>query len=257
MNPEENQVSRKPAGSKPVKKPKLKKRKPSPEKKQHIAAVLILLLTLYLAVNLAVFGILLLDFNRQPGNTQSYTLVLKKNKTRVATVDAALVNNKYGLYVPYSKLSLLADLSIMGDNDNVIIIVRPGDDRVEISSNSSLIYINDNAIRLSKPVIFQINDYLLPIELISNYMDGISVTYDDKNDTCTLLRSTEDDAVISAKIAVPDGLGKCSIPPEPPPSQTSSDTSSETSSAASNSASQSASSSSSGITGNTSSTNSH
>lgn len=214
----------------PVRQPKPVKRKASRAKKQQIAAVLLLLLTLYLLINLAVFGILFLDFNRQPGETISYSLVLRRDKTKVATVDAAQVNNEYGLYVPYSKLSLIADLSIMGDSENVLIIVRPGNDRIEINNNSSLIYINDNAIRLSKPVIFQINDYLLPIELISNYMDGISITYDDKNSTCTLSRSTQSDTLVSAKIVTPDGIGKCSIPPEPTPSETSSDTSSDISS---------------------------
>ncbi len=220
-----NNTGRKPSEVKPARTPKPFKRKASPAKRQQIAAVLILLLTLYLIINLVVFGILLLDFNRQPGETQSYSLVLKKDKSKAATVDAAEANNEYGLYVPYSKLSLIADLSIMGDRDNATIIVRPGNDRIEINNNSSLIYINDNAIRLPKPVIFELNDYLLPIELVSNYMGGITITYDDKKSTCTLFRSTEDDAVVSAKITGPDGLDKCSIPPEPTPSE-SSDTSS-------------------------------
>ncbi len=220
-----NNIGRKPPETKPVQKPKPFKRKASPAKRQQIAAVLILLLTLYLLINLVVFGILLMDFNRQPGETQSYSLVLKKDKSKAATVDAAEANNVYGLYVPYSKLSLIADLSIMGDRNNATIIVRPGNDRIEINNNSSLIYINDNAIRLPKPVIFELNDYLLPIELVSNYMGGIAITYDDKKSTCTLFRSTENDAVVSTKINGPDGLDKCSIPTEPTPSE-SSDTSS-------------------------------
>jgi len=219
-----------PAGALPVQDPKPVKRKASRAKKQQIAAVLLLLLTLYLLINLAVFGILLLDFNRQPDEAKPYTLVLRRDKTKVATIDAAQANNEYGLYVPYSKLSMIADLSIMGDNENIIILVRPGNDRIEINNNSSLIYINDNAIRLSKPVIFQLNDYLLPIELISNYIDGITIAFDDKNSTCTLTRSTQSDVLVAAKIVAPNGIGKCSIPPEPAPSQPSMDTSSDASS---------------------------
>jgi hypothetical protein len=112
----------------------------------------------------------------------------------------------------------------MGDNNNVVIIIRPSNDRIEINNNSSLVYINENAVRLSNPVIFQINEYLLPVELVETYLNGISVSYDNKNHICTMLRSTESDVSVTANIIQPNGLDKCSIPPENTSSAASSDT---------------------------------
>jgi len=55
--------------------------------------------------------------------------------------------------------------------------------------NSTLIYVNGSAARLSVPVIFVEDDFLLPIEIFENYVFGIDIVYNDKTKVCTLSRT--------------------------------------------------------------------
>lgn len=189
------------------------KRKTSPAKKQHITVVLVLLLTFYIILNLIFGGFLYFSFNKKPEEAKIYSLQVKLDNKKLAVLDVNEANNAYGLYIPFRSLSLIGDLSIMGDNQSISVIVRPSGDTIECSKDSSLIYINDNAVRLSSPVLFELTDYLLPIEIVEEYMLGIDITYDDNTGVCTLSRETDGED-LSLKISFPTELERTYFPDE-------------------------------------------
>ena len=190
---------------------KRKKYKPSPAKRQRVLAVMVLLLTMYTLLSLLLGGFLYFSFNKEPKNAQVYSLQLKYDGKRVYSFDKAEANNAYGLYVPFEKLSAICDLGIIGDSESVIILVRPDGGSIECKSNSSLIYVNDNAVRISSPVLFGPDDYLIPVELIKTYMMGIDVTFDDEAMLCVISR-TSDSEDITLKMLLPTELEKTYFP---------------------------------------------
>ncbi|PKM63191.1 MAG: hypothetical protein CVU97_01265 [Firmicutes bacterium HGW-Firmicutes-21] len=187
------------------------KRKQSPIRKQRIIAVLILLLTLYIVISLLIAGFIYFSFNKVSNNTQLYSLQLKYDGKRVHSFETTEVNNSYGLYVPFGKLSEICELSIVGDSETVIIIIRPNGGSIVCKNNSSLVYINDNSVRLSSPILFGSDDYLIPVELVKTYMIGIDITYDDDNMICVISRNADDEN-ITLKMLLPTELDKTYFP---------------------------------------------
>jgi len=204
------QSSRPNVGGKPAKR---YKRRPSAAKKQRIISVLILFLTLYALINLLVAGFVYFSFNRQAKEAQIYSLRLNYDGKRMYSHDAASVNNAYGLYVPFGELSELCDLSIVGDSEAVVILLGANGDGIECRSNSSLIFINDSAVRLSAPVLFGSDDFLIPVELVQTYIIGVDVTYDDKEKLCVISREA-DGTKLSLKMLQPTELEKTYFPEE-------------------------------------------
>lgn len=209
QNPKSNQVR------KPVRKPVQKKlkRKISAAKKQRITAVLILLLTLYLVISLLIGSLLYFSFDKESKSKDIYSLRLYYAETRKYSFESIEVNNTYGLYVPYKALSEICDLGIVGDNGTVIILLSPDGGTIECKNNSSLVYINENAVRISAPVLFEADDYKIPIELIESYMVGIDVAYDEEKMLCTIT-APSDSILISLKVQLPTEILKTYFPDE-------------------------------------------
>lgn len=182
------------------------KRKPSPAKKQRITVVLTLFLTLYLVISLFIASYIYFSFDKESKNADIYSLQLKHDEKRIHTFDSKEVNNSYGLYVPYQKLSDVCNLSIVGDSDTVIIMISPDCGTIKCTKDSSLIYINNNPVRVSAPVLFGKNDYLIPIELIDLYFIGVDVAYN--NDKMLCIISTATKSPITLKMQLPTELEK-------------------------------------------------
>lgn len=189
---------------KPIRKPVQKKikRKVSTARKQRIVAVLILLLTLYLLISLSIGGLIYFSFDKEAKSDDIYALKLYQAETRKYSFESTIVNNAYGLYVPYKALSELCNLGIAGDDGTVIILLSPDGGTIECKNNSSLVYINDNAVRISAPVLFESDDYKIPIELIESYLIGVEVVYNEETMLCTVT-APEDSADITLKVQFP------------------------------------------------------
>ncbi|HAN20281.1 MAG: hypothetical protein A2Y15_07965 [Clostridiales bacterium GWF2_36_10] len=186
--------------------PKKFKRKHSPARKQRVTAILVLLLTIYLIINLFIAGLIYFSFDIESKNADVYSLQLNYNEKKVFAFEATQVNNAYGLYVPFEKLSTICDLSIIGDSKNVVIMISPDSGTIRCMKDSSLVYINDNAVRLSMPILFEATDYMIPVELVDSYLIGVDVAYDKEKLLCTI--STTMDSVISLKMQLPTELEK-------------------------------------------------
>lgn len=188
------------------------KRKSSPVKKKRKIVFLILLLTLYFIINLLIAGFIYFSFNNNSNNAELYSVKICLDEERLYSFEPKEVNNAYGLYVPFQKLCSICDFTIVGDSENINILVRPSGDAVKCKNNSSLIYVNDNAVRLSSPILFQSNDYLIPIELIETYIVGVDVEYNEDKYLCSISRKSEDN--VELKILLPNELEKTYFPKE-------------------------------------------
>lgn len=164
-----------------------KKRRRSSFAFTQIVAVLIVFLAFYLAISLFIAGSIYYSFNTTAKNTEIYSLNVIYDETVVFKAGAQNVNNEYGLYVPFENLSSIANIGLAGDGDELTLFIIGTDNRIECTRNSSLIVINDNPVRISAPILYDNSDYLIPIVLIENYINGIDVLYDDEEMICKVI----------------------------------------------------------------------
>lgn len=190
--------------------PKLK-RKNARARRQRFTAVLFLFLTLYLLISLLAAGFIYFSFEKESKSDDVYALQLNLVDKKMFSFEALDVNNIYGLYIPFEKLSTLCGLSIAGDSDNVIILLSKDGGTIKCTNNSSLVYINENAVRLSAPVLFETNDYMIPIDLVESYLIGVIVSYDQDKMLCTVSASADSDE-ITLKMQMPSETSKVYFP---------------------------------------------
>ena len=114
----------------------------------------------------------------------SVRLVYDEKVLHKLTAEAA--NNEYGLYIPFSYLTEIGSFGLAADGDDVTLFIIGTDNRIRCTKNSSLIVINDNPIRISAPILYGDEDYLIPMVLIENYITGINVEYDEKLMICSV-----------------------------------------------------------------------
>ncbi len=168
-------------------------------------AVLIVFLAFYLAITLFIGGLIIYSFNDTAKNTEIYSLNVVFDDRIVHKQSAAKANNEYGLYVPFSYLQEIGTFGIAGDGDEATLFIVGTDNRIECTINSSLMIINDNPVRISAPLLYEEGDYLIPIVLFENYINGIEINYDDKKMVCSLV-SDADRSDIELKLLLPEAL---------------------------------------------------
>ena len=207
---EENNVQTTPQKD-PIVKKAAKKRRRRSSAASSILAVLIVFLAFYLVISLFIAGLILYSFNSTAENTEIYSLNVIYDETVVYKADAQTVNNEYGLYVPFSYLSDIANIGLAGDGDDVTLFLIGTDNRIECTKNSSLIVINDNPIRISAPVLYENSDYLIPIVLIENYINGIDVNYDDEKMICQVINDIGK-SDIELKLHLPEDMEAAYFP---------------------------------------------
>ncbi len=159
-------------------------------------AVLITFLTLFLIFSLLSAVLIAVLFYSGTNSNELYSIVLRKDGVRVSSISASNANNSYGLYVPYGRISEIADISIVGDEEKVTLICLPSGGTVTCNADSTLIYINGSAARLSIPVIYSGGEWLLPAEIFENYIFGIQVTFDEDTHVCTIEHKSENDVTL-------------------------------------------------------------
>ena len=186
----------------PPSRPQRPKQKPAPKKKRSLSAgekrgAQMLLAILFVAALIYVVAMLIIalfiwySFGTLSETTTLYALrVLDSDgETRIASYSVEEANNRYGLYVPYSVLATHCNFGVAGDNERITIYLPDaGGSTGSILCNrdSSLVEINGSPVRLSAPVFFEGNDYLLPLSLFEKYLSGLDITYDDEKQLCVL-----------------------------------------------------------------------
>lgn len=158
---------------------------------QMLLAILLVALTIYLAAVLIIAFFIWYSFGTLSENTTLYALrVLESDgETRIASYSVEQANNRYGLYVPYSVLAPVCSFGVAGDSEQVTLYMPDaGGSTGSILCNrdSSLVEINGSSVRLPAPVLFEGNDFLLPVSLFETYLSGLDVAYDSETQICTL-----------------------------------------------------------------------
>lgn len=174
-------------------------------------AVLIVFLTFYLGISLFIAGSIYYSFTSTAKNTEIYSLNVIYDETVVFKASASTVNNEYGLYIPFDSLASIANIGLAGDGDDVTIFLIGSDNRIECTKNSSLIVINDNPVRISSPILYENGDYLIPVLLVENYINGIDVVYDDEKMVCQVINDIGK-SDIELTLHLPEDMKKADFP---------------------------------------------
>ncbi|MBQ3230014.1 MAG: hypothetical protein IJO64_03280 [Clostridia bacterium] len=199
--------------AKPVKKPT---KKPIKKKREsgmftQALAYFIVFLAFYIVITLFVGGLIIYSFNDTAKNTEIYSIGIVYGEKTLHKIDAQDANNEYGLYIPFSYLTEIGSFGIAGSGDDVTLFIIGTDNRIECKKNSSLIVINDNPIRISAPILYQNDEYMIPVVLLENYINGIDVTYDDEKMVCSVA-SDIGKTNVALKLLLPDEMEKSYFP---------------------------------------------
>lgn len=198
-----------------VKKPRQTKK---PIKKSRINGMLtqalayfIVFLAFYIVISLFIAGLIIYSFNDTAKNTEIYSInVVYGNKT-LHKLDARSANNEYGLYIPFSYLTEISSFGLAGSGDDLTLFIIGTDNRIECERNSSLIVINDNPVRISAPILYENDDYLIPVILLENYINGIDVAYNEDKMVCSI-SSDIGKTDVALKLLLPDEMKKSYFP---------------------------------------------
>lgn len=189
-----------------------KKRRRSGSASQ-IMAVLIVFLAFYLALSLLIAGFVIYSFNSSSNTADLYDLNVIYDEQLLYELDADDANNEYGLYIPFSYIAEISSFGLAGDGDDISLFIIGTDNRIKCTKNSSLIVINNNPIRISSPVLYddESGEYLLPVSLIENYINGIDVTYDTEEMICNVSSDLSKNDV-TLKLLLPEDMEAAYFP---------------------------------------------
>lgn len=205
------------AADKPMPKPKKKpvqKSAPKEQKKEKkfnsgkftsVLAVLIVFLAFYLGLSLFFGGLIIYSFYDTAKNTEIYSINVVYDERVLHKLSAEKANNEFGLYVPFSHLAEIGSFGIAGDGDEATLFIIGTDNRIQCTINSSLMIINDNPVRISAPLLYEDGEYLIPVVLLENYVNGLDINYDDKKMVCSIV-SDDDRTDIELKLLLPEPL---------------------------------------------------
>ena len=178
-----------------------------------ILAFVIVLLIAYAVIMLLIVGWVYYTYNDTAKNTEIYSVRVVYDDNTLHTINAQTANNEYGLYVPFSYLSEICAFGIAGDGEDVTMFIIGTDNRIQFRKNSSLIVINDNPIRISAPLLTRESDgeFLIPVVLLENYMNGIDVYYDRDKMICYISSGAEKTDV-ALKLLLPEEMEPAYFP---------------------------------------------
>lgn len=200
MTATETKVKTKPRSKKtqPAKPPKKQKRTLSAGERrgmQTLFAILFVAGIIYLFSVIIIALFVWYSFSTPAESETLYALevVTEDGGQEKVSYSVAQANNSYGLYLRYSDIAPLCGFGIAGDGEQITMYLPSetpvsNDEReyVTFNRNSSLIYVNGNSVRLPAPVLFEGDDYLLPVPLFESYLHGLTVGYDEEEKLCTV-----------------------------------------------------------------------
>ncbi len=170
-----------------------------------ILAILIVFLAFYLGISLFVAGLILYSFNDTVENTDIYSLNVIYDDRTLYKLDAETANTEFGLYIPFEYLAEIGSFGLAGDGDDATLYLIGTDNTIECNKNSSLVTINGNPIRIAAPILYRDGEYLIPVVLIENYVNGIDVTYDNDKMICKV-SSDLGKSDVALKLRLPEPL---------------------------------------------------
>ena len=198
-----------PAGQKKQKLTKQQMRSSAKKRRRNnfssAVAVLIVFLAFYMTFSLLGIGLLYYSFSNSSDNDDIYSIKIIYDEQVLYNIETEDANTEYGLYVPFEYLAEIGSFGLAGNGDDVTLFIIGTDNRINCTKNSSLIVINDNPIRISAPILYKDNDYLIPITLLENYINGIDVSYDDENMICNV-SSDLSKTNVSLSILLPEAM---------------------------------------------------
>ena len=197
-------ASKKSASKKDAKK-KSKNAQATKSRFTSLLAVLIVFLAFYLGITLFIGALIVYSFNDTVENTEIYSLNVVYDEKTLHKISAEKANNEFGLYIPFSYLTEIGAFGMAGGGDDVTLFIVGTENRIECTVNSSLMIINDNPVRISAPLLYEDGEYLVPIVLLENYINGIDVNYDDKKMVC-VVSSDIGKTDIELKLLLPEAL---------------------------------------------------
>lgn len=185
---------------------------------QTLLAILFVAGVLYLLTVLIIALFVWYSFSTPAESQTLYSLriVTGEDGTRKASYSVEEANNSYGLYLRYSDLAPLCGFGVAGDGDRVTMYL-PSDtavgntelDSIVFFRNSSLIEVNGNHVRLSSPILFEGDDYLLPVSLFEGYLNGLEITYNGEDNICTI--TVPENLSFSLKLHKPEEAAECDL----------------------------------------------
>ena len=158
-------------------------------------------------------GFIYYSFNQTAKNTEIYSLRVVNDERTLHTVTAETANNEYGLYIPFSYLSEIGSFGLAGNGDDISLFIIGTDNRIKCRINSSLIEINGNPVRISAPIMQRESDgeYIIPVVLLENYINGIDVTYNDENMIC-YVQADPNNTGVALTLLLPQPMDKSYFP---------------------------------------------
>lgn len=202
----QKQVKRPPQTNKPPQKPqavkKPVKRPLTPEQKARIEArrkaaeaarkrmlkrlgtVVTIFLTCYVAVSLITAGLIWANFTDVDSKAFVPVKVYqpkkdpeskKEREKLLATCPAESANIDGELYISYTALTALTDVSAVGDRSKLTVVFRDGNDVLDCAAFSKTVYINGVPASLTAPVVLSGDEYYFPVEILSKYASGVVV----------------------------------------------------------------------------------
>lgn len=175
---------------------------------QLFGAILFLSLVFYLVIVLIIAMLVWYSFSYVGNNASQYGIkAVNGEEETLFSRTAREANNDYGLYLRYSDLSGCCGIGVAGDEEEVTFLLPGGNNSILCFRNSSLAYLNGITVRLSEPVLFEGNDFLLPVSLFETYLDGLTITYDEDKLLCTVL--IPDPPVFTLRMQKPDPMDPC------------------------------------------------
>ena len=154
-------------------------------------AVLIVFLAFYLVLSLFFGGLIIYSFYDTADNTEIYSLRVVYDDRVLHKLSAEKANNEFGLYVPFSHLAEIGSFGIAGDGDEATFFIMGSDNRIQCTINSSLMIINDNPVRISAPLLYEDGEYLIPVVLLENYVNGLDIVYDNDGNAVDFIVCTD------------------------------------------------------------------
>ncbi len=201
--------------------PKKQKRKLSAGERRGMQTLLAIL---FVAGIMYLFSVIIIalfvwySFSTPAESETLYALqvVEEDSNEKKVSYSVAQANNSYGLYLRYSDIAPLCGFGIAGDEEQVTMYLPTegmvGNDKreyVTLNRNSSLIYVNGNSVRLSAPVLFEGDDYLLPVSLFEGYVHGLTVDYDEEEKLCTV--TVPEKLSFTLKMHKPEEAEQCDL----------------------------------------------
>ena len=173
-----------------------------------LLVIAVLSLILYVILMLLIAFFVWYSFSTPGTGTSLYSLtaVDAETETTLFSYSAARANNSYGLYLSYKDLAKYCDFGIAGDDSQVTLFLSEKDSIV-CYRNSSLLSVNGNTVRISAPVLFEEDDYLIPVSLFESYLTGVTVTYDTAKKVCRVF--IPENPVFRLTMARPEAMEKC------------------------------------------------